>query len=53
MKILSIVWTLYLGFESNKRFSIAPTATYEKIFIFKDFSKRLYKKNICLIIYFF
>lgn len=36
---------MYLNLESTKKFSIVQNATYDKIFIFKNFSKRLYKKS--------
>lgn len=45
MKMWSIVWNMYLNYESKKKFSTAQSATYDKIFIFKNFSKRLFKKE--------
>lgn len=36
---------MYSYYESKKIFSTAQSATYDKIFIFKNFSKRLLKKK--------
>lgn len=45
MKILASFGTTCLNFEFKRNFYIAQGATYDKLFIFKHFSKCLYKKN--------
>lgn len=45
MNLVRTIWTTFLSFSFVKNFYVSQGATYEKIFIIKNFSTRLYKKN--------